>query len=32
MGRSPQRWLKAGDMVTVKVEGLGELTNPVLAE
>ena len=32
MGRSPQRWLKAGDMVTVKVEGLGELTNPVVAE
>jgi len=32
MGRSPQRWLKAGDMVTVKVDGLGELTNPVVAE
>lgn len=32
MGRSPQRWLKAGDRVTVKVEGLGELTNPVVAE
>lgn len=32
MGRSPQRWLKAGDVVTVMVEGLGELTNPVVAE
>lgn len=32
MGRSPQRWLKPGDIVTVKVEGLGELTNPVVAE
>jgi 2-keto-4-pentenoate hydratase/2-oxohepta-3-ene-1,7-dioic acid hydratase in catechol pathway len=32
MGRSPQRWLKAGDMVTVKVDGLGELTNPVVEE
>jgi len=32
MGRSPQRWLKAGESVTVKVEGLGELTNPVVAE
>jgi 2-keto-4-pentenoate hydratase/2-oxohepta-3-ene-1,7-dioic acid hydratase in catechol pathway len=32
MGRTPQRWLKAGDVVTVKVDGLGELTNPVVAE
>ena len=32
MGRSPQRWLKPGDVVTVKVEGIGELTNPVVAE
>jgi 2-keto-4-pentenoate hydratase/2-oxohepta-3-ene-1,7-dioic acid hydratase in catechol pathway len=32
MGRSPQRWLKAGEVVTVKVDGLGELTNPVVAE
>ncbi len=32
MGRTPQRWLKSGDMVTVKIEGLGELTNPVVAE
>jgi 2-keto-4-pentenoate hydratase/2-oxohepta-3-ene-1,7-dioic acid hydratase in catechol pathway len=32
MGRTPQRWLKAGDVVTVKVDGLGELTNPVATE
>lgn len=32
MGRKPQRWLKAGDNVTVTVEGLGSLTNPVVAE
>lgn len=32
MGRTPQRWLKAGDSVTVTVEGLGSLTNPVVAE
>jgi 2-keto-4-pentenoate hydratase/2-oxohepta-3-ene-1,7-dioic acid hydratase in catechol pathway len=32
MGRTPQRWLKAGESVTVTVEGLGSLTNPVVAE
>jgi 2-keto-4-pentenoate hydratase/2-oxohepta-3-ene-1,7-dioic acid hydratase in catechol pathway len=32
MGRTPQRWLKPGEIVTVKVDGLGELTNPVVAE
>ncbi|HEV2484149.1 MAG TPA: fumarylacetoacetate hydrolase family protein [Terracidiphilus sp.] len=32
MGRTPQRWLKPGDSVTVSVEGLGSLTNPVVAE
>jgi 2-keto-4-pentenoate hydratase/2-oxohepta-3-ene-1,7-dioic acid hydratase in catechol pathway len=30
--RKPPRWLKAGDQVTVSVEGVGELTNPVIAE
>ena len=29
---NPPRWLKAGDHVTVKIDGLGELTNPVVAE
>jgi 2-keto-4-pentenoate hydratase/2-oxohepta-3-ene-1,7-dioic acid hydratase in catechol pathway len=32
MGRKPQRWLKPGEIVTVKVDGLGELANPVVAE
>jgi 2-keto-4-pentenoate hydratase/2-oxohepta-3-ene-1,7-dioic acid hydratase in catechol pathway len=32
MGRTPKRWLKAGDRVTVTVEGVGSLTNPVIAE
>lgn len=32
MGRNPKRWLKPGDAVTVTVEGLGSLTNPVVAE
>ena len=30
--RKPPRWLKPGDEVTVKIEGVGELTNPVVAE
>jgi 2-keto-4-pentenoate hydratase/2-oxohepta-3-ene-1,7-dioic acid hydratase in catechol pathway len=29
---NPPRWLKAGDKVTVKIQGLGELTNPCVAE
>lgn len=32
MGRTPQRWLQAGETVTVTIEGLGSLTNPVIAE
>jgi 2-keto-4-pentenoate hydratase/2-oxohepta-3-ene-1,7-dioic acid hydratase in catechol pathway len=28
----PPRWLMAGDVVTVSVDGVGELTNPVIAE
>jgi 2-keto-4-pentenoate hydratase/2-oxohepta-3-ene-1,7-dioic acid hydratase in catechol pathway len=32
MGRTPKRWLKAGESVTVRLEGLGSLTNPVVAE
>jgi len=32
LGRTPKRWLKAGETVTVTVEGLGALTNPVIAE
>ena len=29
---NPPRWLRAGDDVVVRVEGLGELRNPVVAE
>ena len=32
LGRTPRRWLRAGETVTVTVEGLGALTNPVVAE
>jgi acylpyruvate hydrolase len=30
--RHPRRWLKVGDEVVVRIEGLGELRNPVVAE
>jgi 2-keto-4-pentenoate hydratase/2-oxohepta-3-ene-1,7-dioic acid hydratase in catechol pathway len=29
IGFSPQRFLKPGDVVTVTISGIGELTNPV---
>jgi len=32
MGRTPQRWLKAGDEMVVAIEGIGELRNPVVGE
>lgn len=32
LGRTPKRWLKPGESVTVTIEGLGSLTNPVVAE
>jgi 2-keto-4-pentenoate hydratase/2-oxohepta-3-ene-1,7-dioic acid hydratase in catechol pathway len=32
VARKPQRFLKAGDDVVVRVEGIGELRNPVIAE
>lgn len=32
LGRTPKRWLRPGETVTVTVEGLGSLTNPVTAE
>ncbi len=31
LGRTPQRWLQPGDTVTVTVDGVGSLTNPVVA-
>jgi 2,4-didehydro-3-deoxy-L-rhamnonate hydrolase len=30
--RQPQRFLRAGDEVTVEIEGIGSITNPVVAE
>jgi 2-keto-4-pentenoate hydratase/2-oxohepta-3-ene-1,7-dioic acid hydratase in catechol pathway len=32
MARKPQRWLKAGDNVSVEIEKIGTLTNPVVLE
>ncbi len=32
LGRTPKRWLQPGETVTVTVEGLGSLVNPVVAE
>jgi 2-keto-4-pentenoate hydratase/2-oxohepta-3-ene-1,7-dioic acid hydratase in catechol pathway len=32
MARKPPRWLGPGDVVTVEIEGIGELTNPVVSE
>jgi 2-keto-4-pentenoate hydratase/2-oxohepta-3-ene-1,7-dioic acid hydratase in catechol pathway len=32
LGRTPKRWLKPGETVTITVEGVGSLTNPVVAE
>jgi len=32
LGRTPQRWLKAGETMTIVVEEIGTLTNPVVAE
>jgi 2-keto-4-pentenoate hydratase/2-oxohepta-3-ene-1,7-dioic acid hydratase in catechol pathway len=31
-GGDPPRWLVAGDTVTIAIEGVGELTNPVIDE
>ena len=32
MARKPPLWLKPGDLVTVEIENIGQLTNPVVAE
>jgi 2-keto-4-pentenoate hydratase/2-oxohepta-3-ene-1,7-dioic acid hydratase in catechol pathway len=32
MSATPQRYLKAGDTVTIAIDGIGELTNPVVDE
>ena len=31
LGRNPKRWLKPGETVTISIEGIGDLTNPVVA-
>ncbi len=31
MARTPPRWLRPGDMVTVEIEKIGVLANPVIA-
>jgi len=31
-GKKPPRWLRPGDDVVVKIGGLGQLRNPVVAE
>jgi 2-keto-4-pentenoate hydratase/2-oxohepta-3-ene-1,7-dioic acid hydratase in catechol pathway len=30
LGRTPQRWLRAGETVTIEIAGLGTLVNPVV--
>jgi 2-keto-4-pentenoate hydratase/2-oxohepta-3-ene-1,7-dioic acid hydratase in catechol pathway len=32
MAMKPQRWLRAGDMVSIEIDGIGVLSNPVAAE
>lgn len=32
MARNPQRWLQPGDNVSVEIEAIGKLTNPVIEE
>jgi 2-keto-4-pentenoate hydratase/2-oxohepta-3-ene-1,7-dioic acid hydratase in catechol pathway len=32
MAAKPPRWLKAGDTVTIEIENIGSLTNPVIEE
>jgi 2-keto-4-pentenoate hydratase/2-oxohepta-3-ene-1,7-dioic acid hydratase in catechol pathway len=32
MGQNPPRWLKAGDVITIEIEKIGKLTNPVREE
>jgi 2-keto-4-pentenoate hydratase/2-oxohepta-3-ene-1,7-dioic acid hydratase in catechol pathway len=32
MGMKPPRWLQVGDAVSIEIEGIGTLTNPVEAE
>jgi 2-keto-4-pentenoate hydratase/2-oxohepta-3-ene-1,7-dioic acid hydratase in catechol pathway len=31
LGRNPKRWLKPGETVAITIEGIGQLTNPVIS-
>ena len=32
LGREPKRWIRPGETMTISISGLGELTNPAIAE
>jgi 2-keto-4-pentenoate hydratase/2-oxohepta-3-ene-1,7-dioic acid hydratase in catechol pathway len=32
LGRNPKRWIQPGETMTIEIEGIGELINPVTAE
>jgi 2-keto-4-pentenoate hydratase/2-oxohepta-3-ene-1,7-dioic acid hydratase in catechol pathway len=32
LGRTPQRWLRAGEEMIIEIDGIGELRNPIVAE
>jgi 2-keto-4-pentenoate hydratase/2-oxohepta-3-ene-1,7-dioic acid hydratase in catechol pathway len=32
MARTPPRWLRPGDQVSIAIEKIGTLTNPVISE
>ena len=32
LGRKPQRWMKPGETMTIEIEGIGSLTNPIAGE
>jgi len=32
MARTPPRWLRPGDVVSIEIEGIGKLANPVANE
>jgi 2-keto-4-pentenoate hydratase/2-oxohepta-3-ene-1,7-dioic acid hydratase in catechol pathway len=32
LGRTPKRWLQAGETMTIEIEGIGKLINPLLSE
>jgi len=32
LGRTPHRWLRPGETIVTEIQGLGQLTNPVVGE